>query len=149
MRSPKDFWSGVIYIVFGASALIIGRDYSMGTALRMGPAYFPSLLGGGLVLIGAIAVVRGFAIRGPALGALAWRKVAFIVGSVLLFGFTVRGLGLAIALPLLVISSARASSRFSWVSSIAMAAGLTVFCVLVFLKGLGVPLPLLGEWISG
>jgi putative tricarboxylic transport membrane protein len=149
MRSPKDFWSGVIYVVFGSVALIIARSYSMGTALRMGPAYFPSLLAGALVFIGALAVIRSFVASGPPIGALAWRKGVFIVGSVLFFAFTVRGLGLGVALPILVISSARASSRFGWMSSIAMAAGLTVFCVLVFLKGLGVPLPLVGEWISG
>ena len=121
----------------------------MGTALRMGPAYFPSLLGGALIFIGAIALIRAFVVRGTPIGSLAWRKAALIVGAVIVFGLTVRGLGLVIALPLLVISSALASSKFGWASTIAMAAGLTVFCVLVFIKGLGVPLPLIGSWIGG
>jgi putative tricarboxylic transport membrane protein len=149
MRSPKDFWSGVLYMLFGSVALYIGRDYSMGTALRMGPAYFPSLLGGALLFMGAIAVIRSFLVQGAPIGALAWHKVVFIVGSVVLFGLTVRGLGLLISLPLLVICSAFASSRFGWRSSITLAAGLTAFCVFVFLKGLGVPLPMLGTWIGG
>lgn len=149
VRSPKDIWSGIIYILFGSTALFIGRDYPMGTALRMGPAYFPSLLGGALILIGAIAVIRSFVVQGAAVGALAWRKAALIAGSVVLFGFTVRGLGVAIALPLLIISSASASSRFSWRASIVMATGLTIFCILVFIKGLGVPLPIIGSWLAG
>jgi hypothetical protein len=149
MRSPKDFWSGAIYILFGSTALIIGRDYSMGTALRMGPSYFPSLLGGLLILVGVISVLRSFWLAGAPIGAFALQKLALITGSVILFGLVVRGLGLAIALPLLTIVSARASMRFRWGPSIALAAGLTVFCVLVFIKGLGVPLPLIGNWIGG
>jgi putative tricarboxylic transport membrane protein len=56
---------------------------------------------------------------------------------------------LLIALPLLVIISALASSQFRWVPTIALAAGLTVFCAFVFIKGLGVPLPLIGPWLGG
>jgi hypothetical protein len=149
IRSPKDFCSGVIYILFGSTALFVGRDYGMGTALRMGPAYFPWLLGVLLIVIGVISVLRSFWIAGAPIGAFALQKLAFITGSVILFGLVVRGLGLAIALPLLTIASARASGRFHWGPSVALAAGLTVFCVLVFLKGLGVPLPLIGSWIGG
>jgi hypothetical protein len=149
IRSTKDFWSGALYIFFGSSALIAGRDYGMGTALKMGPAYFPSLLGALLILIGAISVIRSFFVQGTPIGAFALKKVAFVVGSVILFGAIVRGAGLAIALPLLAIISARASTRFRWTPGILMAAGLTIFCILVFLKGLGVPLPLFGSWLGG
>jgi putative tricarboxylic transport membrane protein len=68
---------------------------------------------------------------------------------VLLFGFIVRGAGLAVALPLLVVISALASARFRWRPTLIMAAGLTVFCVLVFLKGLGIPMPTIGHWFGG
>jgi len=149
IRGTKDFWSGLLYIFFGSTALLVGRDYGMGTALRMGPAYFPSLLGALLILIGAISVIRSFFVQGTPIGDFALKKLAFVVGSVILFGAIVRGVGLAIALPLLAIISARASSRFGWMPSIAIAAGLTVFCILVFLKGLGVPLPLIGSWLGG
>lgn len=149
IRSTKDFWSGLLYVLFGSTAIIVGRDYSMGTALRMGPAYFPSLLGAVLILIGAISVIRSFIIEGTPIGAFALKKLAFIIGSVVLFGAIVRGVGLAIALPILVIASARASNRFRWWPSLGIAAGLTVFCVFVFLKGLGIPLPLIGDWLGG
>lgn len=149
IRSPKDFWSGAIYILFGSIALLVGRDYGMGTALRMGPAYFPSLLSGLLILVGAISVLRSFWIAGTRIVAPAWQPLLLITGSVILFGLIVRGLGLAVALPLLALVSAYASSRFRWRPSLMLAAGLTVFCTLVFLKGLGVPLPLIGNWIGG
>ncbi len=69
--------------------------------------------------------------------------------SVVVFGFLVRGAGLVVALPLLVIISAYASTRFRWRTTLIMAAGLTIFCALVFVKGLGIPLPIIGPWFGG
>ena len=147
-RNGKDFWTGVIYIVVGSAALIISRDYGMGTAVKMGPAYFPSILGVLLMVIGIISVLRSFLKSGSPIGVVAWKGLVLIVVSTLLFGMIVRGAGLIIALPLLVIISASASARFSWKHSLAEAAGITVFCIVVFLKGLGVPLPILGSWFG-
>lgn len=148
MRNPKDFWTGLIYIFFGSSAILIAREYGMGTAVKMGPAYFPVILGGVLIGIGIISVTRSFIVPGAPIGAFAFKALALVVFSVLLFGFIVRGAGLAVALPLLVIISAYASAKFRWRQTVIMAAGLTVFCVLVFLKGLGIPLPVVGPWFG-
>ena len=148
IQSTKDFWSGLIYIFFGLSAIVIAREYGMGTALKMGAAYFPTLLGGLLIIIGAISVIRGFVIRGAPVGAFAFKGLLMVVGATLLFGLIVRGVGLAIALPVSVILSAAASSRFVWKPTMLIAAGLTLFCVLVFVKGLGIPLPVIGPWFG-
>jgi Tripartite tricarboxylate transporter TctB family len=148
-RNPKDFWTGLIYIFFGSTVILIARNYGMGTAVRMGPAYFPTILGGLLLGIGAIAVIRSFVVPGTPVGSFAFKGLLLVSLSVLLFGFIVRGAGLAVALPLLVIISALASERFLWRPTLIMAAGLTVFCVLVFLKGLGIPLPVIGPWFGG
>jgi putative tricarboxylic transport membrane protein len=121
----------------------------MGTALKMGAAYFPSVLGALLILIGSISIIRSFIVQGTAIGTLAFKGLAYVIGSVVVFGLTVRGGGLAIALPVLVVISALASSRFRWGSTLVMAFGLTIFCVLVFIKGLGVPLPVIGPWFGG
>jgi putative tricarboxylic transport membrane protein len=147
--SPKDFWSGLIYLFFGLGAVFIARDYDMGTALKMGPAYFPTLLGWLLAVIGAISVLRGFLVRGTPVGGFAIKAMLMIVGTTALFGWIVRGAGMAIALPILVICSAAASRRFQLLPTLLMAAGLTLFCVYVFLKGLGVPLPVIGHWFGG
>ena len=149
MRNAKDFWTGLIYIFFGSSAILIARDYSMGTAIKMGPAYFPTILGGLLVTIGVISVIRSFVIPGPAIGALAIKGLVLVTISVVVFGFVVRGLGVAIAVALLIIVSAYGSTPFRWRPTLVMAAGLTIFCVLVFLKGLGIPLPIIGPWLGG
>jgi hypothetical protein len=149
MRNPKDFWTGIIYIGFGLIAYIVGREYGMGTALRMGPGYFPTVLAGILIVIGVIAVIRSFIQPGSPIGAFTLKGLFMVVVSTLIFGFIVRGAGLAVALPVLALLSAYASIHFQWLPSIALAAGLTVLCVLVFLKGLGVPLPILGPWFGG
>jgi hypothetical protein len=149
IRSTKDFWAGLIYVCFGASAIIIGRDYPMGTAFKMGPAYFPTILGGLLLVIGTISVIRSFILSGTPITAFSLKGLGWVTGSVFLFGFLVRGAGLAVALPVLIILSAYASAKFRWRATLAMAVGLTIFCVLVFLKGLGIPLPVIGPWLGG
>jgi putative tricarboxylic transport membrane protein len=115
----------------------------------MGPAYFPTVLGSLLILIGIISLVRSFARSGAPIGGFAYKGVLLVVVSTLVFGLVVRGAGLAIALPVFVIMSAYASVHFRWGPTVALAAGLTVFCILVFVKGLGVPLPILGWWFGG
>jgi len=149
IRSYKDFWTGLIYIFFGSSAIIIARDYGMGTATKMGPSYFPTVLSSLLIFIGIISLVRSFLKTGTPLGKFAFKGLALVIASTVLFGLFVRGAGLVIALPLLVIVSAFASREFRWVPSLLMAAGLTLFCIAVFLKGLGIPLPILGSWFGG
>ena len=148
MRNPKDFWAGIIYVFFGTGAFIIARDYPMGTALKMGPAYFPSILSVLLVLIGTISIGRSLIQPGSSIGTFAFKGLLFVTVSTVLFGLIVRGAGLLIALPVLVIVSAYGSMHFRWSTALTMAVVLTVFCVLIFLKGLGVPLPLLGSWFG-
>ncbi len=148
-RNPKDFWTGIIYIAFGAAAIIIGCDYGMGTPRKMGPAFFPVVLSVILIVIGLISLVRSFIRPGSPIGRFAIRGIVMVTGATVLFGIIARGAGLAVALPALVIISAYASSRFQWRTSIMLAIVLTVSCILIFLKGLGIPLPVLGPWFGG
>jgi len=149
IRGSKDFYAGLLYIFFGASAFVIARDYNMGTAFRMGPAYFPTVLSVLLIVIGIASIIRAFIIPGTPVGRMALSGLLWVTASVVLFGFLVSGVGLAVALPLLVVSSASASAKFRWRPTIIMAVGITIFCVLVFLKGLGIPLPVIGSWLGG
>lgn len=151
IRSIKDFLTGLIYLTIGSGAIIIALvgDYNIGTALKMGPAYFPLFLSMLLVLVGIISLVRSFITPGTSIGSFSVKGLLLVVASTVLFGLVVRGAGLIIALPLLVLVSSWAGSQFRWGPAIALAAGLTVFCILVFLKGLGVPLPILGSWFGG
>lgn len=147
-KHPKDFWAGVMYLVIGIGAVLIARNYNLGTAGRMGPGYFPTILAGLLALIGAASIVRSYFHEGEAITPFAWRKLAQVIGSIVLFGILVRGAGLAIALMLLVLISAWASVYFKWKSALLLALGTTVFSVLLFVKALGVPFPILGSWFG-
>jgi hypothetical protein len=149
IRSTKDFWAGLLYIFFGSIAIIVARDYGMGTGAKMGPAYFPTILGALLAGIGLISVIRSLITPGTPIGAFAFKGLILVTASVVLFGFIVRGAGLVVALPLLVAMSASASKRFRWRTALIMAAVLTIFCSVVFVEGLGIPLPIVGPWLGG
>lgn len=149
IRNPRDFWAGLIYLVIGLSAFYIAQDYEMGTAVRMGPGYFPRVLSILLALIGLAALVRSFIRPGEAVGRLAWWPALLVLGATAIFGLLVRGAGLVLSLFVLVLISAYASRQFRLPSTVLLAAGLAVFSALVFLKGLGIPLPLLGSWFGG
>jgi hypothetical protein len=148
IRNPKDFWSGVMFLIFGIFTVVVARDYSMGSAGRMGPAYFPTVLGGILALLGAIGVIRSLIKPGEAIEKFALKELGLIVAAVLLFGILMRGAGMLVAIPVLVILSAYASDKFKAGTSIALAIGAAIFCSLVFVKGLGLPMPLLGSWFG-
>lgn len=149
IRNPKDFWAGLVYIALGLTAMYVARDYEMGSATRMGPAYFPTLLGGLLALIGLASLLRSFLTDGEAIGGLAFRAALLVCGGTVLFAVLLRGAGLVVSIVALVLVSSYASIRFRWSSAGLLALGLAVFCVLVFVRGLGVPLPLVGSWFTG
>ena len=149
IRSPKDFCAALIYLAVGLSAIYIGRELPMGTALKMGPAYFPTVLGWLLAFIGLLSLIRSFLQKGEPIPAFAWKPLLWITGATIVFGLLVRGAGLAIALPLFIIMTSLASVKFRWGPTLVLAAVATVACALVFVKALGVPLPLIGRWFSG
>jgi len=149
IRNPKDFWSGAIFIAFGLSALLLVRGHPMGSMMRMGPAYFPSVLGVFLTLIGFAVLVRSVVQIGEPMGRLAYRKLGLVIGSNLLFALLLPRLGLVASLVVLVVVSAYASRRFSWSASLLLAMGLTAFCALTFVKGLGLSIQLFPGWFGG
>lgn len=145
----KDFWAGVLYIALGAAAFWIGRDYPMGTAGRMGAGYFPTVLSIILMLIGLLSAARAFAQEGEAVGAIAWKALGLVVGSTALFGLLLPTTGLVIALIVLILASALASQHFRLdPKAVAGMILLIAFCTLVFVKALGVPMPLIGSWFG-
>lgn len=146
--SSTDFWAGIIYIAFGVTAIVAARDYGMGSATRMGPGYFPTMLAWLLTGIGVASAFRGMRGSGEPIVGFSLRGVFFIGGPIVLFACLLQGAGLLIALPLLIVTSAYASIHFNWVRTLLLAAGLTIGCSLVFVKGLGIPMPLLGSWFG-
>jgi hypothetical protein len=205
IRSPKDFWIGLIYLAFGAAVLSVGWEYRLGTAGRMGPGYFPKVLAWLMIGLGVISLVRALATRGepvdavvatsvaagillpaaviivfkadtpdllaamaklgggpwviPALLAVlavslsvfipASRPLMLITLACALFGWLLPRLGLSVALLALCLVSASASREFRFdAKATAGLIALVVFCSAVFVKGLGVPMPLWGSWLE-
>ena len=110
IRSPKDFWTGVIYVVFGGAAFWIARGYGLGSASKMGPGYFPTVLSSLLVLFGVIAIVRSFITPGDAIGKFAIKAAVLILAGTVLFGFLLPRAGFIVALLALVMITASASA---------------------------------------
>jgi hypothetical protein len=149
-RALKDLLAGVIFIGFGLAFAIGATTYEIGSTLRMGPGYFPLILGGMLVVLGGLIVVKGFiAGEGAEIGPIPWRAGVLILGAFLFFGATVRGLGLIPSLFVTVLMSAYAGHRSGVVLPVAIAVGLTVLSILIFVVALQLRLPLIGPWIGG
>ena len=149
IKGPKDFWTGVMFIGFGTASLLIARTYPFGTTGRMGAGYFPTILSGLLVFFGILSLLRGLRLPGEPIGKFAWKPILIICASVAALGLLLPGAGMVIALIILTLGCATASNRFCLDrTNILITAGLTVFCVLVFVKGLGLPMPILGTWFG-
>jgi len=113
ITNGKDFWAGLMFIAFGVAFMAVAQDYAMGTAVRMGPAYFPTVLGGMLAVLGAAILFRAFVskihhplavfpfrfwfiLAGVILGAIAYytqasrdTNIAWQIGHMLLSGLAV------------------------------------------------------------
>ncbi len=148
-RALKDTLAGLAFVGFGVAFAVSATAYDIGSTLRMGPGYFPLALGGLLVVIGAIVIAKGFlAGEGGEIGTVPWKAIVLIIGALLFFGLTVRGLGLVPTLLITVLMSTFASQRTGIVVAVPIAVGLTILCVLVFIVGLSLRLPLVGPWLG-
>lgn len=149
ISSPRDFWTGLIYTALGAAAFWIALDYPLGTVGRMGPGYFPRVLALILAGIGLLSLARSFVAVGEPVSHLAWKPLLLICSSIVLFGVLVQTAGLVVALSALIAVGATASREFRVeLKSLAGMALLIAFCGLVFVKGLGLPIVLVGPWLA-
>jgi hypothetical protein len=146
---PRDFWSGLIFGLVGLATVYFGRESSMGTATKMGPGYFPTVLGMLLALIGLALVVRAFITAGERIPRFALQPLVLVLGATLVFGLMIRGAGILVSVIALVLISAAASRVVVWRGAVALAVGLAGVSAIVFVKLLGLPISLLGRWFGG
>ena len=154
---PKDFWSGIMFVVIGAGFALVAKGlrfgdailipgYAMGTPARMGPAFFPFWLGVILALLGLVIAVTGYRVKGgkdAAFPKFHWIPILYILGSVVLFGIILKPLGMLLSGIILVfISSYGNPEKVSFRATAFLAVGLVAFCALVFVWGLSLPIPL-------
>lgn len=140
IRSSKDFYSGLFFIFFGLLAVVVARAYPVGMALRMGPGYFPTLLGGLLTLLGLIIAGRALWASGEEVRSLALRPLVFVLGATLAFALMVRSLGLVLATLALVVVSSLGGWEFRLREVTILAFVLTGVAVALFVYSLGLPL---------
>ncbi|HYM51892.1 MAG TPA: tripartite tricarboxylate transporter TctB family protein [Candidatus Dormibacteraeota bacterium] len=148
-RGLSDILAGSVFLVFGLAFAIGAATYEIGTPLQMGPGYFPLVLGGLLVLLGLVIVVKGLlAGEGEAIGPVPWRAMGLIAVAVVFFGATVRGLGVGPSVFVTTLLSALAGHQARIVPAVVIAVGLTALCIAIFIAALQLRLPLLGPWIG-
>jgi Tripartite tricarboxylate transporter TctB family len=146
---PKDFWIGLIYIFFGGLALYFGWDYKFGTAGRMGPGYFPLVLATILVILGLLSLIRSVFVKGSEISEISWLPMILILLANGLFGFLLPRTGAVVALCVMCLVAAIASNEFKLDLKASLGLiGISLLCVLVFVNGLGVPMPVLGTWLE-
>jgi hypothetical protein len=143
IKSPKDFWAGLMFLGFGLFFVFWAlAHYQMGSAVRMGPAYFPAVLGGLLAFLGFLVFIEAFAVEGPAVPRMRMRPLILISLACVVYGYAMKPLGLVVATAALVFISAYGGHEFKWKEVIILYIILIVFSILVFVKGLTLPFPL-------
>ena len=143
IKSPKDFWAGLMFIGVGLFFLVWAlTHYQMGTAVRMGPAYFPTMLGGLLVFLGVLVLLEGLAMEGPPIPKFSYRPLLLISGACVAYGYLMKPLGLILATGVLVFVAAFGGHEFKWKEVTILYVVLIVFSILVFVKGLTLPFPI-------
>ena len=164
IKSQQDFWAGLMFIAFGLFFVVFSvgtpefldnilgtkliHGYQMGSAVRMGPAYFPVMLGGLLAVLGLIVLVDSLVEEGPAVAAFHFRPLIFIAISSLAFAYLLKPAGLVVASVALVFISAYGGHEFKWKEVAIVSAVLVVGSVLVFVKGLLLPFPVCPDFIN-
>jgi hypothetical protein len=132
VKNPQDFWSGILFIAFGGLALWFGRDYAMGTLAKIGPGFLPVVLSIGLLGVGGVLALRALAVDGPAIEQSQIVPQLFILAAIAVFAFGIERLGLALTVMAVAITASFARRSMKWLEVIALAIGLAVLCVVLF-----------------
>jgi hypothetical protein len=144
---PVNGACGALFITLGLIFVYESWMLDMGTALRMGPGYFPSMLALVLLLLGIVILVQATRIKGEPLGPIAWRGMLLIVPAPVLFGLTVEGLGFLPAIFLTALLASFGSLRMKPLTALVLSICVTLFSYAVFTRGLGLPFRSFGPWL--
>jgi len=147
LRNNKDFLSGLMFIAIGVVGIWMALDYPFGSALRMGPGYFPTVLSGIMIAFGLYVMANGLRSKVLVQGNWSVRALIVLPVSMVTFGVLMELTGFIPALVALVIVAAAAGKEFKFVEVLPLTIGLTVVCTAGFIYGLGLPYPLIkGLW---
>ena len=160
IKSQKDFFAGLMFSITGAAFAIGATNYTIGDGARMGPGYFPLMLGIVLAILGAIIVLQALVIEtegGDRIGAIAWKPLCYIIGANLLFGLMLGGIpklgippmGLIVGIYALTIVAALAGDEFKLKEVVVLATVLAVLSFVAFVWLLNLQFPVWPTFIAG
>jgi len=160
IKSQKDFFSGLMFTVVGVAFAWGATTYTVGTGARMGPGYFPLMLGILMALIGLGIMFTGLSVEttdGEKIGKWAWKQVVYILGANLAFGVLLGGLpslgvpamGMIIAIYALVIIASLAGHEFKLPSVLVLATVLAVGSYVAFIWALKLQIQVWPTFITG
>jgi len=150
IRNHRDFWSGVLFIATGLLFMVLSRQYNLGTAAKMGPGYFPTILGGLMAALGVLIMLPAFSSKGPQVRVdkMDFKSIVLILVAVAVYAATLPKLGFIVSLFLLIMISSWASHEFKLMTSLLSSVVLLVFSWLVFVKGLELQFPFLPTFLT-
>lgn len=144
IKSQRDFWSGLMFVLVGVGFAWGATEYSFGTAAKPGAGYFPFGLGILLALLGGGILFKALTLEsenGDPVGPIAWRPLVIIVGSIVVFGLALPRLGLICTLPITIALASLAGREFRWRDTLISCVVLTVFSWAIFIVGLKLTIP--------
>jgi hypothetical protein len=139
LQNNKDFLAGLLMIGVASIAFYMALDYPFGSALRMGPGYFPRVLAGILMTFGLYVMIRGIKSGEKVGGAWGWKALAFITVAFVVFGWLMDRIGMIPSLVVMFFLAAFAGHQFKWIEVTILTVIMTAFAWGVFIWGLGLP----------
>lgn len=142
----KDFLAGLLLLAFGSIGFYLALDYPFGSSLRMGPGYFPRVLAGIVLAFGVFVLARGLVTKEAVKGVWGWRALAYISVAFVAYGWIMDRFGMIPALVALFFISARGGHEFKWLEVTILTVFMSIFAVVLFVYGLGLPYQLIQGW---
>jgi hypothetical protein len=145
IKSERDFWSGLMFLVVGIVFAVGARNYPLGVSARPGPGYFPLLLSIIMAILGAIVMFKALTIEtegGDKIGSIAWKPLVIIVAAIAVFGTAITPLGMVVTIPILIFITSLAGDEFGWKGVLANSIVLTFGSWVIFIWGLKLTIPL-------
>lgn len=160
IKSQKDFFAGLLYLAVGVGFAWGATNYTIGNGARMGPGYFPLLLGIILAIIGGIVAFKALVVETPdgdPVGKFAWKPLFFIIMANFLFGILLGGvpslgipaMGMIVAIYALTIVAAMAGQEFKWLEVIILGTILAIGSWFAFVWGLKLQFQVWPSFIGG
>lgn len=143
VKSPQDFGAGILFLLIGVAGIYFGQDLAFGSARRMGPGYFPSIISGLIMVIGLLIAAKSLRVDGPGIERIHIRPILMLMIALAVFGFLISKIGVVITSILMIVIAAYARrEKVNLVETLLFGVIFAAFVVLVFVYGLRQPMPI-------